>query len=385
MLTGVGLHHGATVSGRPTVTDVAVAAGRLRDTTRVTPLEPCERLSREVGVPVLLKREDLQVCRSYKIRGAYNLMSSLDAGERERGVVCASAGNHAQGVAFSCGTLKITGHIYLPGNTPKQKLDRILAIGGRWVEPVIVGSYFDQADEAARRHHELTGAVYVHPFDDLRTVAGQATIAAEIDSQQPCPIDTVIVPVGGGGLIAGILVWLKEHRPGIRVVGVEPEGAASMAAAISRGGPSALTSVDTFVDGAAVRRVGRIGFDVVRDLVDDLVTVPNGAVCLEMVDLYQADGIIAEPAGALASAAARVALRSRPTGPVVCIVSGGNNDIGRYGDVLRQAREHGAPARPDPPPAPRPGSQSRTDGSTRAATDSEGACAPTRSTVAAGG
>jgi threonine dehydratase len=347
MLTRADPYHGASVSERPSVTDVAVAAGRLRGTTLRTPLEPCERLSRDVGVPVLLKREDLQICRSYKIRGAYNLISSLDATERERGVVCASAGNHAQGVAFSCGTLKIAGRIYLPDNTPKQKLDRILAIGGRWIEPVIVGRYFDQADDAARRHHELTGAVYVHPFDDLRTVAGQATVAAEIDSQLPCPIDTVIVPVGGGGLIAGILVWLKEHRPNIRVVGVEPEGAASMAAAISHGGPSALSSVDTFVDGAAVRCVGKIGFGVVRDLVDDLVTVPNGAVCLEMVDLYQADGIIAEPAGALATAAARVALRSKPRGPVVCIVSGGNNDIDRYGDVLRQAREHGARPRPD--------------------------------------
>lgn len=343
MQTRVEVLPGASVSERPSVADIAVAAGRLRDTTRLTPLEPCERLSREVGVPVLLKREDLQICRSYKIRGAYNLMSSLDATERERGVVCASAGNHAQGVAFSCATLRIAGHIYLPDNTPRQKLDRILAIGGRWIEPVIVGKYFDQADAAARRHHELTGAVYVHPFDDLRTVAGQATIAPEIDGQLSGPIDTVVVPVGGGGLIAGILVWLKEHRPEVRVVGVEPVGAASMAAAISRGGPSVLRSVDTFVDGAAVRRVGRIGFDVVRDLVDDLVTVPNGAVCLEMVDLYQADGIIVEPAGALATAAARVALRRGPSGPVVCIVSGGNNDIGRYGDILRRAREHGAP------------------------------------------
>jgi threonine dehydratase len=316
------------------------AAARLQPVVRRTPLEASDRLASIVGVPVLLKREDMQLCRSYKVRGAYNLISTLSEEERARGVVCASAGNHGQGLAMSCRQLQISGRVFLPTNTPRQKRQRIADVGGKWVDPVIVGSSYDEASAAAHDDSDRTGAVYVHPFDDPRTIAGQGTVGVELAEQSGGDVDTVVVPVGGGGLIAGIALWLKEHCPHIRIVGAEPAGAASMRAALDQGKPVGLPAVDTFVDGAAVGRVGRRTYPVVRDLVDEIVTVPEGAVCTEMLDLYQSEGIIAEPAGALASAAAR-RLHSREfTGPVVCVVSGGNNDVSRYAEVVERSLVH---------------------------------------------
>lgn len=327
-----------------TAAAVDAAAAVVAPVVRRTPLEPSERLSAQVGRPVLLKREDMQVGRSYKVRGAYNLISSLTAEERARGVVCASAGNHGQGVAFACRTLQIHGRVYLPANTPRQKRQRIEAIGGEWVTPVIGGSSYDDAAAAAADDIRRTGAEYVHPFDDVRTIVGQGTVAIELVEQVAAtggaPADTVLVPIGGGGLIAGLAVWLKARQPDVHLVGVEPAGAASMVAALEHGGPVVLEGYDTFVDGAAVGRVGDLTFPVVRDLVDEVVTVPEGAVCTEMLELYQTEGIIAEPAGALASAATRLLLRRPPEGPVVAIVSGGNNDVSRYGEVLERSLLH---------------------------------------------
>jgi threonine dehydratase len=316
--------------------DIDEAAERLASVMRRTPLELSERLAGEIGQPVLLKREDLQVCRSYKARGAYNLISSLDAEQRSRGVVCASAGNHGQGVAFSCRQLQLHGRIFLPTNTPRQKRQRIEAIGGSWVQLIFVGSSYDQASTAALGDSARTGAVYVHPFDDARTIVGQGTMAVEIAEQHPDPIDTLLVPIGGGGLISGLALWFEKHAPATKIIGVEPAGAASMQLALEAGGPEDLASIDSFVDGAAVGRVGDLTFPIVRDLVDQVISVPEGAICTEMLDLYQTEGIIAEPAGALASAAVRF-LPEVPTGPTVCILSGGNNDVSRYGDVVERS------------------------------------------------
>lgn len=328
------------MTDQPTADAVTEAAARLAPVVRRTPLEMSDRLTARLGFPVLLKREDLQLCRSYKVRGAYNVISSLSDAERARGVVCASAGNHGQGVAFACHSLGIRGRVYLPANTPRQKRQRIAAIGGEWIEPVIAGSSYDEASAAAHADAELTGAVYVHPFDDPRTIIGQGTIGPELLEQSAGPIDTVLVPVGGGGLLAGLALWLKAAAPTIHLVGVEPAGAPSMRAALDAGHPVSLPAVDTFVDGAAVGRVGDVTFPIVRDLVDEVVAVPEGAVCSEMLDLYQSDGVIAEPAGALAGAALRVPLRRPPQGPVVCIVSGGNNDVSRYGEVVERSLLH---------------------------------------------
>jgi threonine dehydratase len=319
---------------------VETAADRLRPVVHRTPLMRSERLSEELDTSVWLKREDLQIGRSYKVRGAYNLISSMNADERRRGVVCASAGNHAQGVALSCSALGIHGRVFVPSATPRQKRERIQSIGGEWIELVVGGATYDDAGEAALAASEATGAVLAHPFDDPRTIAGQGTISIELQEQCPEPFDTVVVPVGGGGLIAGMALWLRERCPSVRIVGAEPDGAASMRAALSAGRPTALAEVDTFVDGAAVGRVGTLTYPLVRDLVDEVVTVPEGAVCTEMLSLYQVDGVIAEPAGALASAAARRLGRVSGDAGVICVVSGGNNDVSRYADILERSLVH---------------------------------------------
>ena len=320
-----------------TAKDIDVAAGVLAKVATKTPLQKSERLSEEVGRPVYLKREDLQICRSFKVRGAYVRMAAMDEDERAAGVVCASAGNHAQGVAYACAHLGIKGTIFLPASTPRQKRKRIATIGGKWVEPVIVGGDFDEANRVAAAAAKEGGKVYVHPYDDPYTIAGQGSIAVDLDSQLPEDTDMILIPVGGGGLIAGMATWLKAHRPGIRIVGVESAGAASMKAAVEAGNPVSLERVDSFVDGTAVGRAGDLTYQVVRDLVDDIVVVPEGAVCTEMLDLYHSEGVIAEPAGALASAAARNFLPQIPNGSVVCLVSGGNNDLSRYAEVTERS------------------------------------------------
>ena len=320
-----------------TAKDIDVAAGVLAKVTTKTPLQKSERLSEEVGRPVHLKREDLQICRSFKVRGAYVRMAAMDEDERAAGVVCASAGNHAQGVAYACAHLGIQGTIFLPASTPRQKRKRIATIGGKWVDPVIVAGDFDEANRVAAAAAKDGGKVYVHPYDDPYTIAGQGSIAVDLDSQLPEDTDMILIPVGGGGLIAGMATWLKAHRPGIRIVGVESQGAASMKAALEAGNPVSLDRVDSFVDGTAVGRAGDLTYQVVRDLVDDIVVVPEGAVCTEMLDLYHSEGVIAEPAGALASAAARNFLPQIPNGSVVCLVSGGNNDLSRYAEVTERS------------------------------------------------
>ncbi len=328
--------------------DVEAAAAALDGVVRHTHLGRSERLSHQVGVEVLLKREDQQKCRSFKVRGAYARMAALSAQERHLGVVAASAGNHAQGVAYACAHLGVRGTIYLPSNTPRQKREAIAAIGREWVDLVIVDGPFDRANALAQETARASGRVYVHPYDDPLTIAGQGTVAVELAEQMPPDTSCILVPVGGGGLIAGIATWIAHARPGVSVLGVEPEGAASMRAAIDEGAPVTLDDVDSFVDGTAVGTVGARPFRVVSALVDDVLTVPEGAVCTEMVSLYQSDGVIAEPAGALASTAARLYLSTREDraqllGPgradaaVVCLVSGGNNDLTRYAEVMERS------------------------------------------------
>lgn len=307
---------------------------------RRTPLELSLRLSGLMRGDVLLKREDLQVGRSYKVRGAYNFISMLSEEERSLGVVCASAGNHAQGVAFACRQLRIHGKVFLPATTPRQKRRRIQDIGGAWIEQIIGGQTFDAASEAAQEYAVESGAIYVHPFDDPRTIAGQGTVIREVFEQASTKPRTVIVPIGGGGLAAGTAIYVRENYPNTKIIGVEPDGAASMLAAIENGSPVQLPKVDGFVDGTAVSRVGDITFPIVRDMFDDVISVPEGAVSTEMIELYQTDGIIAEPAGALASTVVALGHVTADDGPVVCIVSGGNNDISRYDEIIERSAVH---------------------------------------------
>ncbi len=321
----------------PTALDVEAAFVRLRSVIRETPLIPSARLSAATGANVWVKREDLQPVRSYKVRGAYNLIAQLDEEERARGVVTASAGNHAQGFAFACAQLGLRGRIYVPSTTPRQKRDRIASLGAGHVDLIVDGETYDDAAGAARDDGERTGAVLVPAFDHADTIAGQGTTAIEIVEQLGRAPDVLVVPVGGAGMLAGCTTWLRSRHPGTRIVGAEPSGAACLAAAVEAGEPVTLPTIDTFVDGAAVRRAGDLTHAVVARGDVDLVTVDEGRVCTEMLDLYQVDGIIAEPAGALASAALLQTIDVQPGQDVVVILSGGNNDVSRYAEIVERS------------------------------------------------
>ncbi|ULN38696.1 threonine ammonia-lyase IlvA [Mycolicibacterium smegmatis] len=322
--------------------DIDEAARRISGVVTESPLQYCERLSEATGANVYLKREDLQAVRSYKVRGAFNLMAQLSAEELAAGVVCSSAGNHAQGFAMACRTMKTHGRVYVPAKTPKQKRDRIRYHGREFIELIAVGATYDLAAAAALEDVARTGATLVPPYDDLRTMAGQGTIAAELLDQLDTEPDLVIVPVGGGGgCIAGITTYLAARTDNTSVLGVEPAGAASMIAALAAGEPVMLADVDQFVDGAAVARAGQKPFEALAAAGDmvSLTTVDEGAVCTAMLDLYQNEGIIAEPAGAL-SVAALLEADIEPGSTVVCLISGGNNDVSRYNEVLERSLVH---------------------------------------------
>ena len=324
--------------------DVQLAQARISATIAPTPLQYCPRLSHLTGAEIYLKREDLQDVRSYKIRGAVNAISQLSDAQRAAGIVAASAGNHAQGVAFACRSMGIPGRIYVPAATPKQKRDRIKVHGGNMVELVVTGANFDEASAAAHDYAEETGATIIEPFAARDTIVGQGTVAAEILSQLSAmgkSPDTIVVPVGGGGLISGILSYLADMSPRTAVVGVEPAGAPSLNAALTAEKPVTLDTVDPFVDGAAVKRIGDINYQIIEKNLGRLhpLVVSEGAVCTEMIELYQNEGIIAEPAGAL-SVTALSELKLGTNDIVVCIISGGNNDLLRYAEVVERSLVH---------------------------------------------
>lgn len=321
--------------------DIQIAQARISSVIAATPLQFSPRLSEITGAKVFLKREDLQDVRSYKIRGAYNAMVQVTDEERAAGVVAASAGNHAQGVAYACRQLGIKGRIYVPNATPKQKRDRIAYHGRDAVEIVVVGDSFDEAAAAARGDAQRTGATMVEPFDSFNTIVGQGTVAAEIIAQlsgQGLTLDTICVPVGGGGLLSGVTSYLSDMSPNTQVMGVEPAGAACMRAALENNGPITLGHTDPFVDGAAVARFGDLPWHILeanRNRVHPMIA-PEGAVCEAQLDLYQNEGIIAEPAGAL-SVAALEQMQFEPDEVVVCIISGGNNDVLRYAEIMERS------------------------------------------------
>ena len=341
-----GAHAASPTGGARLVTaaDVDAAAAVLDGTVPVTPLEDSVRLSARFGRRVLLKREDLQPVRSYKSRGGYHFLARLSAEERERGVVCASAGNHAQGVAFACAALGRLG-----AGLPAPHHAAAEARPGRRARRRARHASWSRATPSTTRpgprgrHAEATHRVLVPPFDHPDTVAGQGTVVREAVEQLGAVPDVVVVPVGGGGLLAGTVAWLGERHPGVRVVGVEPAGAASMTAALAAGHPVELAEVDPFVDGAAVRRVGDVTLAQVRASGAEVVAVAEGRVCTEMLELYQSDGIIAEPAGALATAALPALLPTldlAPDATVLCVLSGGNNDVSRYAEILERSLVH---------------------------------------------
>ena len=321
----------------PALNDIMTAEHTLREILSPTPLIHNRNLSDKFGAEVMLKREDLQVVRSYKIRGAYNKIRSLTEEQTQRGIVCASAGNHAQGVALSCNKLGIKGKIFMPVTTPKQKINQVKMFGGEFVEVVLAGDTFDHANEAAKKACREEGKTFIPPFNDTKIIEGQGTVGLEILQQSRAAIDYVFVPIGGGGLASGIGSVFKQMSPQTKIIGVEPAGAAGMKLSFERGEVTELDHIEKFVDGAAVQRVGDITFDICRQVLDDIVVIPEGKVCTKILELYNVDAIVVEPAGALSISALDYYREEIKGKNVVCVVSGSNNDIVRMEDIKERS------------------------------------------------
>jgi threonine dehydratase len=319
--------------------DFMAAAVRLKRVVKRTPLTYNHNLSRKYACKVYLKREDLQIVRSYKIRGAYNMMISLPQGQLQTGVVCASAGNHAQGFAYSCRKLGVKGVVFMPSITPKQKVSQTRMFGEGNIEIILTGDTFDDCAKTAREYTETHGMTFIPPFDDPRIIEGQGTVAVEILEDQP-EIDYLFVPVGGGGLVSGVGSYFKTYSPTTKIIGVEPEGAPSMKEALKAGSPVTLENIDRFVDGAAVKRVGELTFRICQEVLDEMHLVPEGQACSTILKLYNEDAIVVEPAGALSIAALDDYAEAIKGRTVVCIVSGSNNDIDRMQEIKERSLQY---------------------------------------------
>ncbi|AYB31472.1 threonine ammonia-lyase IlvA [Chryseolinea soli] len=316
--------------------NINAAAYALKAVALKTPLQYHRKLSEKFQAEIYIKREDLQVVRSYKLRGAYNLIQSLSDDQRKRGVVCASAGNHAQGVAFACKYLDIKGVIYMPAITPKQKINQVRMFGGNNIEIVLIGDTFDECQAHALAFTEENEMVFIPPFDHLKVIEGQGTVGKEI-LDDLSGIDYIFVPIGGGGLCAGVGQYFRLFSPQTKLVGVEPLGAPSMKAALDAGKPVVLDTIQRFVDGAAVKKVGDITFELCKDVITDLLLVPEGKVSTTILQLYNEDAIVAEPAGALSIAALDQYAAQIKGKKVVCVLSGGNNDIDRMQEIKERS------------------------------------------------
>ncbi|WP_031425875.1 threonine ammonia-lyase IlvA [Flavimarina sp. Hel_I_48] len=321
----------------PTLDAVRQAAETLKSVAARTPLMQNIHYSRQFDANIMLKREDLQQIRSYKIRGAYNKISSLSEEDRKKGIVCASAGNHAQGVAYACAKLNIKGTIYMPSPTPKQKIEQVKMFGEDLVNIILTGDNFDDASKAAQAECKLLGKIFVHPFDDEKIIEGQATVGLEILEQTEDPIDYVFVPVGGGGLASGLSTVFHLLSPETKVIGVEPEGAPSMRTSIMAKANTKLSMIEKFVDGAAVQRVGDRNFAICSEYLSEMVTVPEGKICQTILDLYNKDAIVVEPAGALTLSVLDMYAEEIKGKNVVCVISGSNNDITRTAEIKERA------------------------------------------------
>lgn len=316
--------------------DFTGAALRLKKVVTRTPLQLNRSLSKKYHCNVYLKREDLQIVRSYKLRGAYNMMSTLPAEQLKKGVVCASAGNHAQGFAYSCRKLNVKGVVFMPVITPNQKINQTKMFGEDFIEVKLVGDTFDDCAIAAKKYTEENGMTFIPPFDDYKIIEGQGTVAVEILEEQS-DIDYLFVPVGGGGLSAGVGSYFKTYSPKTKIIGLEPEGAPSMFEALKAGEPVTLESIDRFVDGAAVKRIGNITFSICKEVLDDMHLVPEGKICSTILKLYNEDAIVVEPAGAMSIAALDDYADVIKGKNIVCIVSGSNNDIDRMQEIKERS------------------------------------------------
>ncbi|MFZ1751521.1 MAG: threonine ammonia-lyase IlvA [Saprospiraceae bacterium] len=309
----------------------------IKDIVVKTPLMRNYNLSKKYDCNIYLKREDMQVVRSFKIRGAYNKMKQMSAEALTHGVICASAGNHAQGVAFACSALKTKGIIYMPTTTPKQKITKVKHFGGSWIEVRLTGDTFDDANRDALQHSSDRQIPYIHPFNDEEVMAGQGTIALEILNEMDIPVDVLFVAVGGGGLISGVGSYFKQKSPETRIIAVEAEGAPALAAALEQNKLVRLEKIDSFADGIAVKVVGDKTFEICKEVVDDIKLVPEGKICSSILSLYNDEAIVVEPAGAISFAALDYFKDEIKGKNIVIIVCGGNNDITRTEDIRERA------------------------------------------------
>ncbi len=321
----------------PKLEAIEQAATTLQEVVAVTPLQENFNLSRQFGANIFLKREDLQQVRSYKIRGAYNKISSLTEEELANGIVCASAGNHAQGVALACRKKEIYGTIYMPVPTPKQKVEQVKMFGGDFVDIRLIGDTFDDAYKAAKLLSDSLQKTFVHPFDDEKIIEGQATVGLEVLEQAQQPIDYVFVPVGGGGLASGLSSVFKLLSPKTKIIGVEPAGAPSMKKSLEENKNVVLENIDKFVDGAAVQQVGELTYKICKENLSDMITVPEGKVCQTILEMYNKEAIVVEPAGALTISALDFYKEELKGKNVVCVISGSNNDITRTAEIKERA------------------------------------------------
>ena len=323
---------------KPSLEAVETAAEKLHGIANVTPLMKNARYSKHFDANIYFKREDLQEVRSYKIRGAYNKISSLSSTQIENEIVCASAGNHAQGVALSCKLLKIKGTIFMPAPTPNQKIEQVKMFGEDYINVVLIGDTFDDAYKAAIEECEKLNKTFIHPFNDEKVIEGQATVGLEIiDQFKSHPIDYVLVPIGGGGLSAGLSSVFAVLSPQTKIIGVEPKGAPSMLTSIKNNRNTELKSIENFVDGAAVKRVGDLNFTICKETLHDVITVDEGKICQTILDLYNKDAIVVEPAGALSLSGLEQYKEHIKGKNVVCIISGSNNDITRTAEIKERA------------------------------------------------
>lgn len=321
----------------PTVEAIEKASQVLDEILEPTPFQRNANLSDIYEAEIYLKREDLQMVRSYKIRGAYNKIRTIDPELVKNGIVCASAGNHAQGVAFSCSKLKIMGSIFMPVTTPRQKIEQVRMFGKEFIEIILTGDTFDAANSAAIKYAEENNKTFIPPFDDPKVMEGQGTIGREILNQCKEPLDYIFVPIGGGGLASGLGAYISQMSPDTKIIGVEPGGAPCMKVAIENGGPVKLENIDKFVDGAAVQLAGTHTYEVCRQVLDDIVIVPEGAVCTTIIHMYNKSAIVVEPAGALAVAALKFYKDKIKGKRVACVVSGSNNDITRMEEIREKS------------------------------------------------
>ena len=316
--------------------DSRAALDRIKGVINRTPLQYNKRLSERYGASIYLKREDLQVVRSYKLRGAYNKISTLTAEQLKNSVVGASAGNHAQGLAFSCKEKGIKGIIFMPRHTPKQKIDQTEMFGAEFIEIILTGDTFDDCLQEALKYTGENNMTFIPPFDDYHVMEGQGTVGVEILEDLP-DVDVILLPIGGGGLAAGVSYFMRQNRPETLLFGIEPQGAACMKTAMSAGGPVTLDKISSFVDGAAVKRAGNLTFDYCNALLNRIELVPEGKICTSILRLYNHDAIVAEPAGALAIASLDIFAEEIKGKKVVCVVSGGNNDIDRMQEIKERS------------------------------------------------